>query len=37
MDDFRKETSLRMYENFELLYDKHEEWLKKNPPKIQPK
>jgi len=37
MDDFRKETSVRMYENFELLYDKHEEWLKKNPPKIQPK
>lgn len=34
MDDFRKETSVRMYENFELLYKRNEEWLEKNPPKI---
>jgi len=34
MDNFRKETSVRMYENFELLYKRHEEWLEKNPPKI---
>ena len=34
MDGFRKETSMRMYENFELLYKRHEEWLEKNPPKI---
>ncbi|MGC8943986.1 MAG: DUF4760 domain-containing protein [Caldisericia bacterium] len=34
MDGFRKETSVRMYENFELLFNKHEDWLKRNPPKI---
>lgn len=34
MKDFRAETSARMYENFELLYRRHEEWLKKNPPKL---
>ncbi len=34
MSGFRADTSPRMYENFELLYRKHEEWLKKNPPKL---
>ncbi len=37
MPGFRNDTSPRMYENFELLYLKHEEWLKKNPPKLSKK